>query len=84
MVAPRLDANRSSTPIVWDITAGSGGAFIMHEGKSANIAFVDGSSIQFHQVEYLQNRLVSTSGDGMGHPSILPALRQFRETGTLP
>lgn len=84
MVESRLENNRPSTPITWDIDATSGGGFTQHNSESASIAFVDGSAIQFNKVKYLRSTLQWVYGNGMDHPSILPVLRTYRETGTLP
>lgn len=79
MIESRLENNRSSTPIAWDTNN-----FTMHDGQAASIAFVDGSSIQFDKVKYLESKLLFTFGNGMDHPSIVAVLRSFRENGTLP
>jgi prepilin-type N-terminal cleavage/methylation domain-containing protein len=84
MIEQKIDSNRPSTPMSWDLTLSSGGVFTMHNGEKATVSFIDGSAIQFDQVKYLEKTLVWVFGTGMSHPSVLPALRQFRETGTLP
>jgi len=84
MLEPKLEANRSATPLNWDIGLASGGVYTMHNGESASISFVDGSAVPFRKVQYLEQTLVWAFGTGMNYPTILPTLRKFREEGVLP
>lgn len=81
MLKPRVEDNAPSTPLSWDLNQGG---LEMHGGKSASVAFIDGASIQFHKVQYLNTKLVFVYGVGMDHPDILPTLQAYREQGILP
>lgn len=86
MLEQKIEANRSATPVSWDVSGDSAGAFYMHNGDAATISFIDGSSIQFKHVREIEKNLNTPwpYGPGMSDYRILPALRKFREEGTLP
>jgi len=78
MLWPTVDENaRDNLPMMWDTNG-------MHDFKTANVTWFDGSTSVFGDHEEAYNTVYSGSIRGMGHPSIMTWLKSYRSGDALP